>query len=123
MDSLNKFSLNKLVLFFSAFLVFFTFGCKKDKEIVFDNSDPLALALDVQWAVIVEPYAAFRKNTDWNSEVSGHCRKGDILQIKGNAIFNNKENWYFFDEGWLPESVLAVYSNKFKAQTAVGNLK
>ncbi len=123
MNFLNKFSLNKLVLFFSAFLVFFAFGCKKDKEIVFDNSDPLALALDVQWAVIVEPYAAFRKNTDWNSEVSGHCRKGDILQIKGNAIFNNKENWYFFDEGWLPESVLAVYSNKFKAQTAAGNLK
>lgn len=123
MNFLNKFSLNKLVLFFSVFLVFFTFGCKKDKEIVFDNSDPLALALDVQWAVIVEPYAAFRKNTDWNSEVSDHCRKGDILQIKGNAIFNNKENWYFFDEGWLPESVLAVYSNKFKAQTAAGNLK
>ncbi len=98
-------------------------SCSSKKEIVFDNSEPLALAPDVQWAVVIEPYAAFRKNTDWSSEINGHCRKGDILQIKGNAVFNNAENWYYFDEGWLPESVIDIYPNRFKAENAAGMLK
>lgn len=114
----------KKLIFFSFLLFFCLFAsCNRNKEIVFDSSEPLALAPDIQWAVVIEPYAAFRKNTDWSSEANGHCRKGDILQIKGKAVFNNSENWYFFDEGWLPESVLDVYSNRFKAKSAAENLK
>ena len=82
-----------LKISFILFLVLFsTVSCSEKKQIVFDSSEPLALAPDVQWAVVVEPYAAFRKTTDWAGEINGHCRKGDILQIKGNAVFNNSEN-------------------------------
>lgn len=113
-----------LKISFILFLVlFFTVSCSEKKQIVFDSSEPLALAPDVQWAVVVEPYAAFRKTTDWASEINGHCRKGDILQIKGNAVFNNSENWYYFDGGWLPVSVLDIYSNRYKAESAAGLLK
>lgn len=109
---------------FILFLVLFSTGsCSEKKQIVFDSSEPLALAPDVQWAVVVEPYATFRKTTDWAGEINGHCRKGDILQIKGNAVFNNSENWYYFDEGWLPVSVLDIYSNRYKAESAAGLLK
>ncbi len=109
------------VLFF-VFISLFV-SCSSKKEVVFDNSEPLALAPDVQWAVVIEPYAAFRKNTDWSAEIVSHCRKGDILQVKGNAVFNNSEDWYYFDEGWLPDSVIDIYSNRFKAANAAGRLK
>lgn len=119
--------MRRFLLFLLNFCFLFSFfmcvSCSSKKEIVFDNSEPLALAPDVQWAVVIEPYAAFRKDTDWSSDINGHCRKGDILQIKGNAVFNNAENWYYFDEGWLPESVIDIYPNRFKAENAAGMLK
>lgn len=114
----------KFVFFLFCFPIFLIFNsCSGKKDIVFDNSEPLALAPDVQWAVVVEPYAAFRKNTDWSAEINGHCRKADILQVKGIAVFNNTENWYYFDEGWLPESVVNIYPNRFKAENAARLLK
>ena len=41
--------------------VLFT-GCNKKSEekIVFDKTHPLALAPDVEWAVVIEPYAVFK---------------------------------------------------------------
>lgn len=98
-------------------------GCSKNKEIKFDEHNPRALAPDVLWAVVIDPYAAFRAETDWAGEVLGHCRKGDILEVKGSAVFNDVEDWYYFDGGWLPETAVSIYSNRFKAQTAVGQLK
>lgn len=97
-------------------------SCKKDKNIYFDSSDPLSLAPDISWALVTDPYVAFRKEENWQSEIEGHARKGDILMIKGKS-FTSDGTWYFFDEGWLPESSISVFSNKYKAETAKSELK
>lgn len=102
--------------------VFFV-SCSKEKEIKFQEDVPLALAPDIQWAVVVDPYAAYHEGFDWDTAVIGHCRKGDILEVKGNAVFNERDDWYYFDGGWLPETAVDIYSNRFKAVTAVGQLK
>ena len=99
-------------------LSFFFSGCAKNKEIKFQDDVPHALSPDV-----IDPYAAYRSETDWSAEILGHCRKGNILEVKGTALFNDAENWYYFDGGWLPESAVNIYSNRYKAQTAVGQLK
>lgn len=112
------------------FLLFFTVitffsGCSKKKEeiIEFDNAYPLALAPDVSWAVITEPYASYKESYDWNSTTEGHCRKGDILQVLGNAKDADKESWYKFENGWLPSSCLSVYSNRYKAKSVSDSIK
>lgn len=97
---------------------FATFSCfkKEDDVIILDGSEPLALTPHVQWAVVNEPYVAFKENKDWGATVTGHCRKGDVFQIKGKSLDEKKEIWYLFDEGWLPASCVLVYNNRLKAQ-------
>ena len=59
-----KKSVNVLLLVLFSMLIF---SCaKKEDEIIFlDNREPLALAPDVQWAVVNEPYVAFKENKEW----------------------------------------------------------
>lgn len=95
---------------------------KKEETIVFDNSHPLALAPDVSWAVVIDPYAAYKSEPEWHSEVSGHCRKGEILQIKGKSLDNKSDVWYSFEQGWLPANCLSIYNNRYKAKTAAEQL-
>ncbi len=115
-------------LFVSAFLflifaVMFVSCKKKDTEkIVFDNSHPLALAPDVEWAVVIEPYAVFKETDEWGAATAGHCRKGEILQVKGKSMDANKENWYYFDGGWLSQSSVSIFNNRYKAETVSNNL-
>ena len=99
-------------------------SCKKKTadKIVFDNSYPLALAPGVEWAVVTEPYAVFKETDDWGAATTGHCRKGEILQVKGKSVDAKKENWYFFGDGWLPQSCVSIFSNRYKAQTVSNNL-
>lgn len=84
---------------------------------MFDNSHPLALAPDVEWAVVTEPYAVFKETDEWGAATAGHCRKGEILQVKGKSVDAEKENWYFFEGGWLPQSCVSIFSNRYKAET------
>ena len=100
-------------------------SCKKNKEevISFNESHPLSLAPDVEWALITDPYAAYRSDIEWNADVTNHCRRGDILQVYAKSIDKQKTVWYKFEEGWLPETCLTIYSNRYKAQTAAANLK
>ena len=107
--------ISNLILLLFSFLII---GCaKKDEtEIILDNSEPLALAPDVQWAVVSEPYAAFKESKDWSASVIGHCRKGDVLQVKGKSLDSKNEVWYYFEQGWLPSSSVLVYNNRLKAQ-------
>ena len=112
---------NKVEFFFLLLiliLISFT-GCKKKaaEQIIFDNSHPLALAPDVEWAVITEPYAVFKVEDEWNAATAGHCRKGEILMIKGKSVDANNENWYYFDEGWLPQNCVSIFSNRYKAES------
>ena len=107
--------ISSLILLLFSFLII---GCaKKDEtEIILDNSEHLALAPDVQWAVVSEPYAAFKESKDWSASVIGHCRKGDVLQVKGKSLDSKNEVWYYFEQGWLPSSSVLVYNNRLKAQ-------
>ncbi len=97
----------------------FLVGCKKKTEeiIKFDESQPLALAPNVDWAVVEDPYAAYRSVANWDASVSGHCRKGDILQVLGKSTDEKKEVWYRFENGWLPSNCLSIFSNRLKAKT------
>ena len=114
--------MKKLILIVLSLASFFVISCKKDKTIYFDQSEPLSLEPDISWALITEPYVAFRNEDSWDGEVIGHCRKGDIFRIMGKSI-KKEEVWYNFESGWIPESSISVYSNKFKAQTAKDGLK
>ena len=55
---------------------------------------------------------------NWDSDVISHARKGEIFQIAGKSVNYQNEVWYKFEEGYLHESVLLVYSNKLKAKKA-----
>lgn len=107
---------------FGIFVLFSLFSCKKDNTIRFDESHPLALAPDIEWAVVTAPYAAYRKLPDWEAETGGRCRKADILQVRERALSPDGERWYGFDEGWLSASTVSVYRNRFKAKTAAAAL-
>ncbi len=114
----------KKVWFTALFCVLFSLlSCSsKGKTIKFDDSDPLAIDVEIQWAVIAAPYAACRKQPDYNSETINHFRKGALVQIKGQQTVNTDglyEKWYNFDEGWVTETSLKVYSNKLKALNAL----
>lgn len=117
----NKFLIS--ILLFILLFVSFSSCKKKDAEkIVFDNTHPLALAPDVEWAVVTEPYAVFKESDDWGAATTGHCRKGEILQVKGKSVDAVKDNWYYFDDGWLPQSCVSVFSNRYKAESISKNL-
>lgn len=102
------------------------FSCvKRDVPVQFDTSDPLALNPEIQWAVVTEPYVACYLDADYATAVLTHFRKGEILQVIGERTVKSggeTEKWYAFKDGWLPESTIAVYANKMRAQTAVKQL-
>ena len=115
-NSVNKsFILILIILCLTSFFA----SCKKKtaEVIVFDDSHPLALAPDVEWAVVTEPYAVFKESDEWGAATAGHCRKGEILQVKGKSVDADKENWYYFEGGWLPQSCVSIFSNRYKAET------
>lgn len=107
------------------FCIVFVSSCNKKKEevIEFNESHPLSLAPDVEWALITDPYAAYRSDIEWNAAVTNHCRRGEILRVYAKSIDKEKTVWYKFEEGWLPETCLTIYSNRYKAQTAAEALK
>ena len=112
-----------LILIF-IFLISSVSSCKKNstETIIFDDSHPLALAPDVEWAVVTEPYAVFRESDEWGGATAGHCRKGEILQVLGKSVDAQKENWYYFEGGWLPQNCVSIFSNRYKAQTVSNRL-
>lgn len=116
---MNKRLLKKIFLFqFILFCLNFT-SCYKKADDVIDVSDavPLSLAPDVTWAVISDPYAAYKDDKSWDAETNGYCRKGDILKVDGKSSDETGVEWYKFKDGWLPASSLSVYNNRYKAQS------
>ena len=114
----------KLFFVVSLLLCIFCVSCNRQKEevIVFDNTYPQALSPNVSWALITDPYAAYKEEVGWNSKTSGHCRRGEILQVTGQSVDGENTKWYHFEEGWLPATCLSIYSNRYKAQTAASQL-
>lgn len=115
----NNVNKSIILIFIILCLTSFFASCKKKtaEVIVFDDSHPLALAPDVEWAVVTEPYAVFKESDEWGAATAGHCRKGEILQVKGKSVDADKENWYYFEGGWLPQSCVSIFSNRYKAET------
>ena len=102
-------------------------SCQKNdaNEIVLDNSDPLALAPDVRWAVVIEPYAAFREEISWDAEAADYCKQGELFPILASALASEEDGgevWFRFKDGWLPASAITVYPNKLRALKAAASL-
>ncbi len=115
-NSVNK-SIISLLIILCLTSLFISCKKKTAEVIVFDDSHPLALAPDVEWAVVTEPYAVFKESDEWGAATAGHCRKGEILQVKGKSVDADKENWYYFEGGWLPQNCVSIFSNRYKAET------
>ena len=113
----------RAALFFAVIASFISCTKKSAETIPLDTSEPLALAPDISWAVVLDPYAAYRLTSSWDSATAGYCRKGDILQVTGKAAVKENGIWYKFKDGWLPESAVTIYSNRYRAESAAGKLK
>ncbi len=100
-------------------LVFASVSCdRRGTEIEFDTEYPLALAPDVSWAVVTDPYISYKESPHWDASNTGHCRRGEILRVLGNSLAPDGTEWYLFGDGWLPSSGISVYSNRYKAAGA-----
>lgn len=110
--------MKKSYFFVILILCSFLFSCTKKSEdiLVLDDSHPLALAPDISWAVVTDPYVAYKTDKSWDSEVIGHCRRGDILQVIGKSEDTEGNSWYYFREGWVSGNCLSVYNNRYRAQ-------
>lgn len=113
-----------LIFFACVMLLALCASCSQDNDAIpLDVSEPLALAPDIEWAVVVDPYAAFRVEPKWDADTAGHCRKGDVLQVKSKTVATSAGIWYEFGQGWLHEDVVSVYTNRYKAVTASERIK
>ena len=120
-------------------LVLFTLaGCSKRETVDIHGEDALALAPDIEWAVISEPYVAYRSGPGFDYHIAGHGRKGDVLQVNGRSYVRYESvngegrnakttvgytTWYKFSDGWLDQNSVTVYDNKLKAENAAKKLK
>ncbi len=107
-------------------LAFFSCAKRDAEEITLDNSDPLALAPDIRWALVDDPYAAFRKETSWDAEAVGYCKQGELFPVLASAAVSGErgsEIWYLTKDGWLSQSVVSIYPNKLRAAKAAARLR
>lgn len=126
----NKFICRKKIKIIFLFILSFTFtlfSCSKNKGITFDTSDPLALELNREWALIELRYVSFRVSPGFDEDIINQGRIGDVLLVQGKKYVKNPYTeetslWLKFDKGWLNENNIVLYSNKMKAQTAAEKL-
>ena len=104
----------KFLIIFLISLAFLSCS-KKTDEIVLDKEDYTALSPIVKWAVVTEPYVPIRSSPDSESDAVGYCRKGDVLKIDGLSI-EAEQKWYLANGGYLKESSIKIYSNKYRAE-------
>ena len=97
--------------------------CKQKKELEIVLPVSLNSAVQEDWAVIQEPYAAFYDEPDADSGIAAHARRGDVNQVKGRKIDDDRQIWIKFDQGWTPSSVVVIYSNELKARKAASNIE
>ena len=98
-------------------------SCKQKKELEIVLPDSEGSSTQDEWAVIQEPYAAFYDEPDENSGIAAHARLGDVLHVEGRRINDDRQIWIKFDHGWIPSSVVIIYSNELKARKAASNIE
>lgn len=118
----NRKIVQTFFLISTIFLFFTACNNKKEEIIQFDTTFPNALSPNTSWALVTDPYAGYKKDLDWDSEVTAHCRRGEILEVLGKNYDSENREWYKFEEGWLPETCIVIFSNRFKAENAAESL-
>lgn len=85
--------MKKIIFLLAVFSIYFFSSCKpRNEQIVFQENDVINLNPSIYWAVVTEPYAAFRKEASWDSSALDHCKLGDVLMIEGCVILNKKND-------------------------------
>lgn len=112
-----------LILCITALFTITSCNIKSTKNTQINLSDTQNLAISDNWAIINTAYAAFRTSYDENSKIEAPGRLGDIYCVKGHHIAQNGDNWYQFDNGWLPSTVVIIFDNKLQAEFAAKNIK
>ncbi len=109
-------------------------SCRRKAEGAIDfglpGEEPLDYLPGVEWAVIMDPVAAFREDAGFENKVLQHARRGDVLMVTGKKISSVKDSdgtvrvvtWYGFDRGWLVEDSLSIYGNRMNARAAASKL-
>ena len=114
-----------ILFFISLVLIFFT-SCSKNKMGIPANLSTVENVMaSGEWAVITIPYASFREEPLETAEIINHGRRGDICAVIGKKIQKNETStkiWYNFENGWISESDLSIYSNKLQAEYASSQL-
>lgn len=93
-------------------------SCQKEEEKPIDVSHTQSLASSPKWAVITEAYASYLTEPKQDSAIASYGRVGDVIPVDGIKIENTDTVWYKFEQGWLPQSSVTIYSNKLQATSA-----
>lgn len=109
-------SMVKSFAFAAVILAVLLAGCKKQTGIELDERHTLSLAPDIKWAVIKEPYVAYRTDKSWDAPTGGYERKGEILQVFGTSSAKDGGVWFKFEGGYLPASAVVIESNRYRAE-------
>lgn len=116
----------KKIIVISLSIIFISFSflsCKQKREKAIVLPPSLQNLTQEDWAVIQEPYAAFYEEPDVTSGIAAHARHGDVLQVEGRKIDDNRQIWVKFARGWIQSSVVIIYSNELKARKAASSIK
>ena len=116
-------------VFLIAFLCLFS-SCSKKKVIDNASLNQASLVPGVEWAVVQDPYVAFKENPGFDETVVSHARRGEIFEVKGKTTVTTgkgsskrSDTWYKFEPGWLEANVVMIYNNKLKAEREATLLK
>ena len=111
------------------FLCLFS-SCSKKKVIDNASLNQASLVPGVEWAVVQDPYVAFKENPGFDENVVSHARRGEIFEVKGKTTVTSgkgsskrSDTWYKFEPGWLEANVVMIYNNKLKAEREATLLK
>ncbi len=77
------------------------------------------------WGVITEPYTSFLDTPGRQGIIAAHGRRGEILEVAARRIVNDDNVpriWFRFEQGWLPETSVRIFSNIYQARTAAAEL-
>jgi hypothetical protein len=93
------------------------------------GADDAAMRYGVLWAVIIEPYATFRESGSISAPARSYGRQCDVEQVTARSLSPNPadkaatELWYGFEKGWLPESSVLIFTNRYRAETAAARMR
>jgi hypothetical protein len=77
------------------------------------------------WGVITDPYASFFDTPGSQGIIAAHGRRGEVLAIGARRIVNENNSvrvWFRFEQGWLPETAVQLFSNIYQARNAAGDM-